>query len=350
MSLHRLSWFALLSPVLFLAWIAYAARVGPIGWGTFSPDPPGYREKLEAYVPLIRASRNLAHAKEPHERLRFFREVMASSSPALPVPEAVELGLSAGEDARRPIVLARDGAIREVVRELEFALARKDYESAGRYAVGYVRLAWVLRYGDPTALMISNLNLNSARRYLEEVLPHLGPETLGFITDALIEMEGNRKSLIHLIRRDLSLLEDALISLKATPYYQEALILASTAMRRASHGDSLDPVMDIVARRLEGKARYYLWTALSSWRTAIEAEVANQRSFRSLLAQARFLEIKKKGLKAEDFYELGLPRFARIDPVTGEPAPLQITSTGARFLFVTEGLPKLVLEDRSPNP
>ncbi len=350
MLIHRLSWGAVLSPVFFLAWIAYTARAGPVGFGTWSPDPPGYRERLEAYKPFVRCSRALAHATHPHERRRLLGEVMALASPTLPVPEAVELGLSASEDARRPIILARDLAIREVVRELESALSRKDYEESAEYALGYLRLAWVLRYGDPTTLMISNLHINSAKRYLEQVLPYLSPQTLQRITQALIEMEENRKPLLYLIKRDLTLVEDSLVSLKTTPHYWEALMLASTAMRRLSQGNSLEPVIELVSRSLEGRARHSLWSALCGWQAVIDAEVQNQRSLRSLLAQARFLEIKKRGQKAEDFYELGLPRSARIDPLTGEPAPLVITASGARFLFVPQGAPKLALGDSSTNP
>lgn len=345
-----LSWGAVLSPAFFLIWIAYTARAGPLGYGTLSLDPPGYREKLEAYAPFVRACRDLANATTPEQREHQLKEAIALASPGLPHLEAVELGVSASEDLRRPIINARDVVMREVVRRLESALARKNYEEAAHYSLSYARLAWVLRYGDPTTLMVSSLHLNSAIRYLQEILPHLGPDTLADVSQGLLEMEHQRRPLLLLIKRDLTLLEDALVSLKTTPNYQEALVFASTGVRRAAQGDFLDPLINLVSRTLEGKARYYLWTTLSAWRGMIESEVNNQRSLRSLLAHVRFLEIKKKGQKVEDFYELGLPRFARIDPLTGEPAPIRITQTGAQFLFVPSGIPKLALEDHSADP
>ncbi|MCH8273779.1 MAG: hypothetical protein IH851_03230 [Armatimonadetes bacterium] len=346
---RTISWLMLLSPILFLGWIAVSARVSNLSTPPHRSEPAGFRERLEAHIPFVQAARRLGDMDNSDpldpEHLSILHQALEELRNPLPPVECTQYGVGYREDVRRPIFEAQEVTLNRAQRATEALIRAGRFDEATETAVGYTRAAWTMRYADFSAHAFSNTRLVSAGKLLAQVLPMLDAHRLAWVSDALIALEASRTSVATIMRRDLDLLARNLLPGGDISNTEQVTLIAADALKAFKEGKPLQPLLQRVSLWSRSPQRDRLWMMLAEWELATRHEAANQRQLRSLIVDVRWLELVVAERDPNRFYRLGIPSYALTDPSTGRPATLEVSETGARLLFSTESTVRLFPSD-----
>jgi hypothetical protein len=343
------SWLMAMSPIVFILWIAIAARVTNIGGKQFVPDSGSLKAGLEAHLRFVLYARQSVPRKGAEtlfDEAKFTLAVEESKRCPSTV-ESTRLGASSASDLRAPIYSAQQDAFTAGMLKAKAAAAERRYDVSARYLIGALWIARILRYADSSSIARSSSQLASAIARLRECLPHLSQEDLKLVSSELLDFELRRGSVVDMMKAEHTLLSQTLASGALEPAGHESVAaakLASLALRSASRGESLAPLIERVREISDPGIRNEVWSLIVGWDIALYHEEMHQRKLRAVLVEARSRQLAAEDVDPRKVHALGLPEFVFGETICGSRPDFVVTAMGASLTFT-----EAVEHRRSPS-
>lgn len=296
------------SPLFFIAYLGLSARLGA-GDSFIEGDPDGYSDRLEAYLPFIRAATVLAEDKtaNPEEADAALELALAEASAGLPHLESTKFGLTADTDVRQPIVSAQARVFEVLVRKANSLAKSGATWNAVELAVRGFSIADLTRHFDSRSLNLSTSQQVVLANFLRRQLSHLDADQLERLSHRLIAYEAKRKGISGILRNEMHLL-----TMESRCWIGDfdriaTLSVALEALRTFRRGESIEGFIQRTARWEASPAKSDVWSTLVSWELASRSEDHSQRVMRSLIVEVRSRQLAMRGEKFDTIAALRLP-------------------------------------------
>jgi hypothetical protein len=297
-----------ISPLFFIAYLGLSARLGA-GEAFIEGDPEGYADRLEAYLPFIRAASVLAENKaaSPEEADAALELALAEANSGLPLLESTKFGMTADTDVRQPIVTAQARAFEALVRRANTLAKSGNSWGAIELAVRGFAIADLTRHFDSRSLNLSTSHQVVLANFLRKHLSDLSADQLERLSHRLVAYEAKRKGISGILRNEMHLL-----TMESRCWIGDfdriaTLSVALDALRTFRRGESIERFIHRTARWEASPAKSDVWSTLVSWELASRSEDHSQRVIRSLIVEVRSRQLALRGEKFDTIAALRLP-------------------------------------------
>ncbi|GEM_PF-7019608 len=285
------------SPAYLLGWIAAIARLTNVGSSLIPSDPDGYRDRLQAYAPIVAAGDKLAElddtAAGPERKTAVVLELAPILDVRYPILEGTRFGVGADLDARRPIIRSLARIRHEIESAFRTASEKHDLRTQARLCAIGLRLSGVMRYSDSQSHLQSTNSFEAWLRRSLKIAPQVPIEQLARIAAALDQLKAWSRPVATIFRNEFALY--IVRNHRWTNDWQrsDAAQIVSEAFKSACEGESLKPVLVRVAQWQTSGEKQIVWEMLCDWQIAMNEEAKFQKQIQTASADLRAEQLRK---------------------------------------------------------
>jgi hypothetical protein len=285
------------SPAYLLGWIAAIARLTNVGSSLIPSDPDGYRDRLQAYAPIVAAGDKLAALDDtaaPSERkLEDVLDLAPILEVRYPILEGTRFGVGPDSDARRPIFRSLARIRHELESAFRTASERHDLRTQARLCAIGLRLSGVMRYSDSESNLQSTNNFEAWLRRSSKIAPRLAPEQLARVAASLDELKAWSRPISTIFRNEFALYSVRNHRWTGDWQRSDAAQIVAEAFKSACSGLSLKPMLDRVSQWQASTEKQLVWEMLCDWQIAMNEEAKFQKQIQTASAELRAEQLRK---------------------------------------------------------
>lgn len=279
------SWLMATSPLTLLLWLAVTGRFNTNAEFPTRPDPPGFENALEAYIPFVQEAKKLPTIYSSRVSAQL-EKVLETADTTFPQVLPTQLEDNFRDDLLRPIIESQNRVITLTTVKHRGLIAANRPDEAVLTLGKALRLTQMLCIGDSGANSRSTALATIFLEQIEESLGQCKEETLALLTTELLKQESRRPDLLRAFKNDVILLSIAAATRKNGVTMDEAK-WASETLQEISNGKPIGESLKRLRKWKPGSDTTRMWEMLIGWNLMIKNENNLRRKKELLFAKLR---------------------------------------------------------------